>query len=168
MAYSTPPTKSTGDTISATNWNTHLKGNLDYLKARADALDYVQITAPVNLAAASEGAADTIITGTSVAYDNVRKRVEFWCPSVDNESAGVIVNIIILRGATVLGVARVENSDRVNVDHKTEFFDPTPTAGTYAYVVKAFSSSAGAGIVNAGTGGSAQLFPAFLRVTYDA
>lgn len=168
MAYTAPPDKNTGDIFSETNWDTHIRANILYFKARMDALDYVQITTAKNLTAATEGTADTVISGTSIAYDNVRKKIEFFSPGVDNESASRTVTIVLFSGDTVLGRAVVQDSGTHAGATKIEFYDPSPTAGTYAYVIKAYSDNAGDGVIRAGPGGSGLDLPAFLRVSYDA
>jgi len=44
MAWTAPTTRSTGDLITASIWNTDLKDNLDYLKTEADKLNDVTQT----------------------------------------------------------------------------------------------------------------------------
>ena len=126
-------------------------------------IDYVAITSNVSITATTEGTAVTVITGTSLAYDTKDKVVEFFSPQAGDAVAATDFNLVLYRGATILGQARM----RGNTDFcplYVKFFDIAPPAGTYAYTVKAYDGN-GSGVVWAGAGGSGTVLPAYLRVS---
>jgi len=129
-------------------------------------LDYKKIVANVTITVQTEATAISIITGTSKAYDASRKRIEFFSPRCDAGDHQTLY-ICAYRGGTSLGQAIVYGEPYAQ--HQERFvvtYDDSPTAGTYAYTIKAFSSgSAGTEIVYAGAGGVGNLMPATMRVT---
>lgn len=125
-------------------------------------VDYVQITSnPAGVTATTEGAAATIITGTSKAYDGTKNLLHFFCPRTDNATAATTAYFVFLRGATVLGQAAVDNA---NGGAFHAWVEDTPAASTFSYIVKCFVSGS-TQTIYAGAGGSGNRVPAFLRVT---
>lgn len=130
-------------------------------------LDYKQITADVSVAATTEAAATTVITGNSVTFDGSRVKIEFFSPSIVIGGGITYLTVVLLRDAVVIGQARSGFAGGTGpieeMALKAEVFD-TPTAGAHAYSIKAFVSGS-SGVVRAGLGVSGALLPAFLRVT---
>lgn len=126
-------------------------------------LDYVPITAPVNVTATSTATANTIITGTSQAYDGTPIWVEFGADRIVVGTHQLIVSLY--DGSTELGIlcrsSLTNANDSVPGSGRIRL---TPSAGTHQYVVKA-SVDAGTGIITAGAGTIGADCPAFIRVT---
>jgi hypothetical protein len=134
-------------------------------------LDYVQITSNVGITSTNSASPDTVITGTSVAYDgSTIIEVEFWCPYAEVEDAsGASLVFVLYDGGTVLGrfglMSNVANAAlRMPISLKRRL---TPSAASHQYIVKAYSSATTANAaVGAGAGGNASTqFPAFIRIT---
>jgi hypothetical protein len=119
--------------------------------------DYVQKTTDTAISGANEGAADTIITGTSRAWLAEKVNITFSF-SYNNGPDGII--LVFIRNATVIGQARVPLG--AGGDFTVQ---DTPSAATFSYVVKAFRNGATGGTIEAGTGASGTDKPAFLRIT---
>ena len=123
-------------------------------------LDYVAFTADVTISATTEGTANTVVTGSSVVYDgSTAVTAEFFTPQLSN-GVGAGIAVVMLLDTTVLGISFCQATELpVVVTVRT-----TPSAGSHAFVVKAYRTSAN-GIIHAGTGGSATNLPGFIRVT---
>jgi len=133
--------------------------------------DYRAVTADVTgIVATTEAGATAVITGNAVTYDGTRVKLEFFAPEVVYV-AGTGTNkvtVVFLRDTTVVGQAVILESGSTFTNREAatvECFD-TPSAGQHTYGVKAFAAAASPNYtVKAGTGGSGNLVPAFLRVT---
>ena len=139
---------------------------------RADApgkeLDYVQITATVNIVSTTEATGTTIITSSAVTFDGAAVIFEFFSPSVTSESVAADQTVISLfEGATQIGrLATIRTAaagvTREPCDGKLRF---TPTAGVHTYTVTAFSTATtGTPAVGAGLSGTGNLVPAYSRI----
>lgn len=127
-------------------------------------LDYVEITSPVTVSGTSEGAATTIITGTSQAYANEAIMVEFYCPDLQDSGAGFCI-VHLWDGGTVLGRLGIfAGATGERWPGGTLKVKLTPTAATHQYIVKG-QVDASSSTIGAGNKGSAAYMPAFLRVT---
>lgn len=133
-------------------------------------LDYVQITSPVSITGTTEGTAQTVVTGTSVAYDgSTIIEIEFYAQYAEVEDAsGASLIVLLYDGATVLGrLATITNvaaaALRVPLCLKRRL---TPSAASHSYVIKAYTTVASANAaIGAGAGGTGAGLPAFLRIT---
>jgi hypothetical protein len=133
-------------------------------------MDYVQFTAPVSITATTEGTANTVVTGASVAYDgSTVVYVEFFAPNAQPEvtATGQAMSFVLLDGASVLAgfYTRIRTPGsaaalQVPINARRRL---TPSAGSHQYIVKAFVST-GTGSVNAGAGGTGDYPPGFIRV----
>lgn len=127
-------------------------------------LDYVEITSPVTVSGTSEGAATTIITGTSQAYAAEPIWVEFYCPDMQDSGAGFCI-VHLWDGGTVLGrlgiFAGATGERWPGGSLKVKL---TPTAATHQYIVKG-QVDASSSTIGAGNKGSSAYMPAFLAVT---
>ena len=136
--------------------------------AGSGALDYVQITANVTISGTSEGAATTIITGTSQAYAAVPTIITVSCGQIDlgAHASGNTIVILLYDGATVLGrigyIGWPPNSAPTFPFHRE--YRLTPTPATHQYIVKAWRTNAN-GTWVAGSGGSGTQLPSSLRIT---
>ena len=124
-------------------------------------LDYVAFTADVTISATTEGTANTVVTGSSVVYDgSTAVTAEFFTPQLTTNGGGSGIAVVMLLDTTVLGISFCQSTELpVVVMVRT-----TPSAGSHAFVVKAYRTSVN-GIIHAGTGGSATNLPGFIRVT---
>jgi len=130
-------------------------------------IDYVEITSPVSISGASEGASNTCITGTNLTYANVPHIIEVFCPAlVTSTSSGSSVVAMLYDGGTVLGRLGVAKNESAVAVGSTLMARKriTPTAATHQYIVKAWST-AGTGGFNGGAGGTGDYIPAYIRVT---
>jgi hypothetical protein len=133
--------------------------------------DYVAFTSPVSITATTEGTANTVVTGTSVAYDGSTVIiVEFYAPNgqPDTTATGASLNCVLLDGATVIAgwfprirTPAAVSSLQVPLIAKIRL---TPSAASHQYIVKAYVSG-GTGGVNAGAGGAGTYPAGYIRVT---
>lgn len=131
--------------------------------------DYAEFTSAVTVTGTTEGGADTVVASNSVAYPgSVAVWVEFWSPYIQSDENHNIV-LVLLQGATVLGVGGLQTAG----DYASASFGRsipgirrkvTPSAASHTFTVKAYKSG-GTAIVGAGSGGSGQYLPGFIRVT---
>ena len=102
-----------------------------------------------------------------MTFDGTRVKVEFFSPMVQGTNNSTTATIVLLRDSTVIGWAQIGGVTTTPVGGALAAlaFD-TPSAASHTYKVAAFTSSAANPInVQAGTGGSGALLPAYLRVT---
>jgi hypothetical protein len=152
------------DGSSWTTWADVTGGSADL---SGEELDYVQGTATVSVTGTSEGAANTLLTGTSQAYEAVPTLIEVFCPRVTTgASSGASVIGILMDGASVLGriflvitPAAAALTVPVHAAYRL-----TPTAATHQYIVKAWRQTAD-GSWTPGAGGAGTEVPAFIRIT---
>lgn len=127
-------------------------------------LDYVEITSPVTVNGTSEGAATTVITGTSQAYTTDPIWVEFYCPDLQDSGAGFCI-VHLWDGGTVLGRLGIfAGATGERWPGGTMKVKLTPTAATHQYIIKG-QVDASSSTIGAGNKGSAAYMPAFLAVT---
>ncbi len=132
-------------------------------------LDYVQITSPVSVTATSEATANTIVTGSSVAYDgSTVVMVEFWCnhAAPDTGAAPQDLRFWLYDGSSSIGFIGYMQS----VASGNRQYAPvyglrrlTPSNASHTYSIRG-SVAAGTGTVQAGAGGSGNTAPAFIRI----
>lgn len=158
MAWTAPRTWVTNEIATAALLNTHLRDNL---KEVWKEVDRVAFTSAVSVTATTEGTANTVVTGTSRAYTIETVEIEFFSPKVTVGTGGQI-NLVFLRGATVLGVVNTQLANGEGVPVTARIRD-TPTATTFSYVVKAYVNG-GTGSVDGGLGGTGAVVPGFVRV----
>jgi len=130
-------------------------------------LDYVQITAGVNVTATSDATANTIITGNAVTYSGTQRiKIEFWSQDVTVPS-GNAVTVVLYDGATDLGrfgtSANHTGTSNDQVFYSASFF--TPSAGAHTFTIRAWIFAAGTGVIGAGAGGAGVNLPAWYRIT---
>lgn len=128
-------------------------------------LDRVNVTADAAVSATTEGTANTLVAGTSLAYDATKKNIVFFCPRLETPTASNTTTIVFLRGATVIGQIQMTQggSPAIYLPICVVIQD-TPSAATFAYSAKAFTGS-GTQTFKAGAGGSGTLLPMSLTVT---
>jgi hypothetical protein len=132
-------------------------------------LDYVQKTTNTSVTATATGSADTVITGSSVAYDGTTiVMIEFYCPSVaPQQTADAICSILLFEDSTFLGyLAQIRTPSGSNAFlaqvHAAKRH--TPSNASHAYTIKAITTS-GTSTVSAGAGSGGTNMPAFIRIT---
>ena len=131
--------------------------------------DYVAFTANVNVTATTEATANTLVTGSGVAYDgSTIVVIEFFATSVkpDSGAAGRSVNFWLYDGSSSIGnmgfvrtPAASNMNATVQLRHRL-----TPSNATHTYSIRA-SVDSGTGVVTAGAGGTATALPGFIRIT---
>lgn len=132
-------------------------------------LDYVETTSNTSVTATSEGTANTVVTGNSVAYDgSTIILVEFsaYAMRADINAAARTLTLVLTDGGTALGwLGEIDTSVSASVIAPVRVSRRlTPTAASHTYDVRAYVN-AGTGVVYAGAGGSGAAMPAYLRIT---
>ena len=131
--------------------------------------DYVSFTSAVTPTATSEATANTVVTGSAVAYDgSTAVWVEFFSESARPDTGGATRTLVFslydgsssigLLGGMTAGVA-ADTGKPVLLRRRI-----TPSAATHTYSIRAHVS-AGTGYVGAGAGGSGNLVPGYIRIT---
>lgn len=128
-------------------------------------LDYVEITSNVSVTATTEGTANTVVTGSAVAYDgSTIVIITFFSPQV-NPSGSATMTIILVDGSTVLGQLEVINTSAGIYKSSRLERRLTPSNASHTYSIRAYTSS-GTATVFAGAGGTGGTnLPAFIRIT---
>lgn len=130
---------------------------------------YDQITAAVNIASTTEATGTTIIAGSAHTFDGAPVLAEFFSPLLrSGTTSGSQTTCCLFEGATEIGrlvVIQTPTSGQSG-GPVTGHLRFTPSAASHTYSVTAFATSlTGTPLVNAGTGGTGQVVPAFLRFT---
>lgn len=160
-----PPLPTVGGDFGA--WGTILN---TYLVALADdELDHTAFTATVNVTATTEATANTIVTASALTFDgSTVALIEFYSPDVAvpaNAAGNNIVIVLYLDGASIGRWAFFGSSSNVATEGAANLKARlTPASGSRTYSVRAYRTNAN-GTVLAGTGGSGQLLPGFIRVS---
>jgi len=132
-------------------------------------LDYVEWTGVVSPTATTEGTANTIVTGSSVAYDgSTIVMIQFFAPFLrpDAAAASRTLSVWLYEDGASIGqighaVTSANTSDAKPADCWRRL---TPTATSHTYSIRC-SVSAGTGRLEAGTGGLGNFTPGFIRIT---
>ena len=161
MPWSIPATRSSGYTVTATNWN-ELANNFAFLAQVA----YVEFTSDVNITATTVGTANQIVSAGAITYEAVPHYIEFFSPRWT--APAQVGNLILRDGTTVLGTLSQFVASQNHPDPYV-LRVVTPTAASHTYNVAAWLGGAGTGTMRAGTGGAAgdatTFMPGFLRIT---
>lgn len=139
-----------------------------YLYPPGYELNYTQITANANVTDTSEATATALISPGAITFDGTAVKVEFFCASVQTDSAAIgdLLTITLFEGATQIGRLAVLDTVAAQIQKepiKAEYRF-TPTAGSHTYKVCAFTTSVtGTPTLVAGAGGTGVAVPAFIR-----
>jgi hypothetical protein len=117
--------------------------------------------------ATSAAAAQTVLTGASVAYDgSTVVRIEFYCSFMEpGTSAFLLVNL--WEDSTDIGrLCYMRSPDSASNFGSTGYgvLRRTPSNASHTYTAKAWNVTAN-GTLHAGTPGTDAILPMFLRVT---
>ncbi len=162
MPWSLPATRSSGYTVTATNWN-ELVNDLRFLAEIA----YQEFTADVSITATAVGSANQIVSAGAATYEAAPILIEFWAARYT--APATTTQFVLRDGTTVLGTftQTVSNQNQMPIYFARRL---TPTAASHTYNVAAWNSAAGTGTVKAGSGGTAgdasTFLPGYIRVTY--
>jgi len=161
VAWSVPSTRSSGYTVTATNWN-EIVNDLAFLAE----VGYTEFTGDVTVNATTVGGANQIVSSGAITYQNAPHLIEFYCPQAT--SAAVTSFLILRDGTTVLGtLARFAVSGTQGAVYAARRL--TPTAASHTYNFAGWNGAAGSWTYQAGTGGAAgdatTDLPGFIRVT---
>lgn len=133
--------------------------------------DYVQITSGVNVTATTEATADVIVTSNAVTYDgSTIVLIEFSAVYVQTPP-NVIARFYLYEkvgagaAASIGQLAIAKGSDSTNVGYRPIFVARrmTPSSASIIYSIRGATAS-GTTVVDAGAGGTATSFPAFIRI----
>lgn len=126
-------------------------------------LDYVERVTTVTFTATTSATANTIITGTSQAYDGTAIWVEFGADRVLTGTTAF--GFSLYDGTTELGIiAQATLGANVPIPVTRRVRIAAPGAGTHQFIIKAFVDG-GTGTVTAGAGTIGLPSPAYLLVT---
>lgn len=132
-------------------------------------LDYVEFTSNVSPTATTEGTANTVVTGNSVAYDgSTIVLIEFFAnnarPATD--AAGRSLTLWLYEDGSSIGqiglIATPAASTSTSVINCARRI--TPSNASHTYSIRA-SVSGGTGLVAAGAGGAGNTAPGYIRIT---
>jgi hypothetical protein len=134
--------------------------------------NYTQITSFVTISSTTVSAPTLVFTTIpTIWFDGAPVMVEFYSPDVEppNVSAGSI-SVYLYEGAALTALARLfyyqSDSSTQAVVTGNGWYRFTPTVGYHSYSVHAVVNNAGGSpFIDAGTGGSANPPPAFVRFT---
>lgn len=133
-------------------------------------LDYTQFTSGASITATTEGGADTVVTASAVVLGgSTNIDIEFYSPSVRPriDVADYGISFWLYDGSSSIGkIASVVTPD-AGYDNKPVYVRvrlSAPSAASHTYSIRA-SVDAGTGLVDAGAGGSGNLFPGYIRIT---
>lgn len=134
----------------------------------SDELDYVEFTSNVLPTATTEGAANTVVTGSTISFDgSTTIMIEFfsWGSRPDSSGAGRTLTLYLFEDGVSVGLIGFMNTPAAGFDNKPLhlFRRRTPSAGNHTYSIRA-SVSTGTGLVGAGVGGSGNAVPGFIRI----
>ncbi len=130
---------------------------------------YDEITSNVNVASTTEASPTTIITCAAHTFDGSPVICEFYTPRIVTPSSASSFVIVSLWESTtqigrlLLALTPAAANMQVGGTWQRRF---TPSAGSHTYLIRAHASTtAGTPSINAGAGGTATDFPAFVRFT---
>jgi hypothetical protein len=130
--------------------------------------DYATSTSPVSLTGSTEGTANTVITGGTVAYDGATEvLIAVYIPHLESSTTSGASSIALLyEDSTLLGRIGIVTTTAAATARTTvsSIVKRTPSNASHQYIVKAYST-AGTGIAGGGAGGTADYVAGFLRVT---
>lgn len=134
-------------------------------------LDYVEFTSAVNLTATTEATANTIVTGSAIAYDGATVvMIEFYAPTWQvQDTLDAVSTVYLYDGAASIG--RIATALNPTGDSGgTGLIIPchgfrrlTPSAATHTYSVRG-ATSTGTSIMHAGAGGNGAQMPGYIRI----
>jgi len=133
-------------------------------------LDYVEFTSPVSITATSEATANTIVTGSAVAYDgSTVVLIEFFAPYLTVPASAVNDTIFCLYdGSSSIGfmglISTVSSATTQRLSNPRLARRLTPSNASHTYSIRAYVGS-GTASVGAGSGGVANHVPGFIRIT---
>lgn len=132
-------------------------------------LDYVEFTSNVSPTATTEGTANTVVTGSSVAYDgSTVVIIEFFSSNsrADTGAANRSMTIWLYEDGSSIGSIGTLNTPAAGNDNKPIccIRRLTPSNGSHTYSIRA-SVSAGTGVIVGGAGGAGNAAPGFIRIT---
>ena len=162
MAWTTPRTWTTGEVVTKTIMDTHVRDNLNALAS----LDFAQITSDTAaISATTDATAVDVVAGNAVTYAASPVIIWFSCQDVVASVASVVATFNLYDDTTDLGrVANVEIGTSGNMNSISFWHRYTPTAASHTFKIRAWVNT-GNIIVKAGAGGVATYRPAQLRVT---
>lgn len=130
-------------------------------------LSYVQFTTTITSTGTSYSTGATVVTAAAITADGTSSyRIEFFCPAVDNNTAGRGTQVHVGEGSTDLGILGTVNGPNTTVQVST--FDPfviTPTAGSHTYKIVINVDAASTAAARAGAAGAGTRVPGFIRIT---
>jgi hypothetical protein len=141
-------------------------GGQEYALASGHEFDYVEKTSQTSVTATTEATANTIVTGSAVTYDGATVVViEFFAPYLQMAVADNF-RLWLYDGSSSIGQLCVFTNNatatiRVPVTVSRRL---TPSAAAHTYSIRG-SVGSGTGVVDAGAGGTATSFPAYIRIT---
>jgi hypothetical protein len=131
MAWTDPKTWDVGEVLTASDLNTHLRDDLDYLH---DNPPYALLDSVSNSSYAGWGSEADLLTGTAVDYDGRKVTIQFSCSQIQPQGNQVVFKLY--RDTTLVAVIAqcVQNTTGPGYPIFGELED-TPSAGSHTYKV---------------------------------
>lgn len=131
--------------------------------------DYIEFTAPVAISATTEATANTVVTGSAVAYDGATAIViEFFAPYYNQGTATNAIDLVLYDGSSSIGILSSSGADTTTAHRHGPVYASrrlTPSAASHTYSIRAFITGGANGNVQAGAGGNGNWMPGFIRIT---
>jgi hypothetical protein len=163
--YTAPPNKDVNDAYGENNWDTHVKGNIEFIKSYLDELKNgvasARITADVTTTTHTEAAPLTAITLPSftVVTGYTAFTVELHSPGISLAGGG---GISVWDGASDLG--RLQGLGSAGLG--TQQTRITLATGAHVLTIRLFTAGGSPSTISAGAGGVGTKLPAYAIVRH--
>lgn len=163
MSWTTPRTWTSGEVVTDTILNTHIR---DDLKETWHEVAYVEFTSPVTANSVIETNPQFVVTSGTVTYSAVPTLIEFFCPGLALGGSSNTHGLSLWDSGSDLG--RLLDGTIVSsaAGVYPAFFTRrlTPSAASHVYRIGIWSNSATNFIAEAGAGGASTKLPGYIRV----
>lgn len=127
----------------------------------------VEFTSSVSVTATTEATADSVVSAGAVSFDgSTVVDIEFFSPAARASAAtGALLTLVLYDGSSSIGQLSLSQSQAANNASRPVFtsYRLTPSNASHTYSVRGFVST-GTGSVSAGTGGSGNFMPGYIRI----
>jgi len=168
IIYSAPIFTNSPDTTSNPSWKVAANTSSGGGSSTAGELAYAQFTSTVSTVATTDATATTVVTAPTFNSDgSTPVHIDVFYPSTQVQNAGEQLITVLYDGATIVGRigAWTSNSSTLSGSPDYMSYEFTPSAGSHSFSARIRSGSGGTVYANAGTAGSGNFTPGYIRVT---
>jgi hypothetical protein len=170
MAWTAARTWVTGELVTSTIMNAHVRDNLNYLFSTTGEIAYQEFTSAVSTTATTEGGSTQVVSAGAITFDgSTPVMICFFAPFATTAGAadGTSITFLLFDSGSVVGQLGVllhpgtgASGQRGPIYLERRL---TPTNASHTYIVRIIESG-GTASVSAGTGGSGTPLPGFIRI----